>query len=65
MQKSKRDVPQKDLNPQTEGRLIASTNLKTSLILQFPIEKKFISIGTPKKKNKKEVGIAYNFKSFY
>lgn len=65
MQKSKRGVPLKDLNPQMEGRFIASTNLKTSLILQFPIEKKFISIGTPKKPQKNEVGIAYNFKSFY
>lgn len=50
VQISKRGVPQKDLNPQTEGRLIASTNLKTSLILQFPIEKKFIRIGAPKNK---------------
>lgn len=61
VQKSKRVVPRKDLNPQTEGRLFASINLKTSLILPFPIKRKFIRIGAPKK----EVCIAYNFKSFY
>lgn len=33
VKKSRMDVPRKDLNPQTEGMLIASTNLKTSLIL--------------------------------
>lgn len=59
--KSKRVVPRKDLNPQTEGRLFASINLKTSLILPFPIKRKFIRVGAPKK----EVYIAYNFKYFY
>lgn len=37
-------------NPQTEGMHMASTNLETSPFLQFPIEKKFIRIGAPKKK---------------
>lgn len=62
VQKSKRAVPPTDLNPQTEGRLFANINLKTSLILSFPIKRKFIRVGAPKKK---EVCIAYNLKSFY
>lgn len=61
VQNSKRVVPPKDLNPQTEGRLFANINLKTSLILPFPIKRKFIRVGAPKK----EACIAYNFKSFH
>lgn len=45
MQKSKTDVPQKDLS-------MVGTNLKASLFLQFPIEKEVIRIGAPKKKKK-------------
>lgn len=61
MQKSKMDVPRGDFNPQMEGVLIISTNLKTGLILQFPIKKKSVRIGAPKK----GVCIAHNLKSFY
>lgn len=56
VQKSETDVPQKDLS-------MVGTNLKASLFLQFPIEKKVIRIGALKKK-KEEVCIVYNFKSF-
>lgn len=49
VQKSKRGVPRKDLSPQTEGTLIASTNLETSLTVQFPMGKELIRIGAPKK----------------
>lgn len=58
LQKSKTNVPQKDLRPQRGGLLTASTNLKTSLVFQFPMEKKHIRIGVPKK----EVCIIYTFK---
>lgn len=51
VQKSKRAVPPTDLNPQTEGRLFANINLKTSLILSFPIKRKFIRVGAPKKRS--------------
>lgn len=43
MQKSKTDVPQKDLS-------VVGTDPKASLFLQFPIGKKVIRIGAPKKK---------------
>lgn len=54
MQKSKTDVPQKDLS-------VVGTNLKASLFPPFPIEKEVIRIGAQKKKKKKEVCIVYNF----
>lgn len=44
VQKSKTDVPQKDLS-------MVGTNLKASLFLQFPIEKKVIKNWSSKKKS--------------
>lgn len=45
LQKSKTDVPQKDLS-------IIGTNLKANPFLQFPIEKNVFRIGAPEKKKK-------------
>lgn len=58
MQKSKTDVPQKDLS-------VVGTNLKASLFPPFPIEKEVIRIGAQKKKKKKKFALFIIFKSFF